>query len=114
MPSNDQRLCAVLLVAATLAVALIGGLAAWAAWLGGGAWLRVLAPFTLVLLVPVATLVWLLKADTDADELPDAPAASEQDPVGSGRLPRFGTFGPRPCGTADDPEHDLKRRRKEP
>jgi fatty acid desaturase len=78
---DDKRLCAALLVAATLAVTLIAGLTAWAAWLGGGAWLRVLAPFALVLLAPVAMLLWLLNADTDADELPEEPAAAEQDPV---------------------------------
>src|SRR5881296_891990 len=47
--NDDKRLCAALLVGATIAVALVAALAAWASDLAGGAWLPVLAPFVLVL-----------------------------------------------------------------
>src|SRR5262245_30426983 len=78
--NHDKRLYAALLVGAALAVALVAALTAWAAQLGGGAWLPVLAPFAVVLLVPVAALARLRSADTDA-EPPEAPARAGQDPA---------------------------------
>jgi hypothetical protein len=81
MSANDKHLYAALLVGAALAVSLVAALTAWAAQLGGGAWLPVLAPFAVVLLVPVAALARLRNAATDA-EPPEAPAAAGQDLVG--------------------------------
>jgi hypothetical protein len=86
--NGNKRLYAALLAGAALAVVLVAALTAWAAQLGGGAWLPVLAPFAVVLLVPVAALARLHNAGTDA-EPPEAPAgtgqmsvpASERDPA---------------------------------
>jgi hypothetical protein len=76
--NDNKRLYAALLAGAALAVALVAALTAWAAQLGGGAWLPVLAPFAVVLLVPVVTLARLRNADTDA-EPPEAPGGTGQD-----------------------------------
>lgn len=78
--NHNKGLYAALLVGAALAVVLVAALTAWAARLGGGAWLAVLAPFAVVLLVPVAALAWLRTADTGA-EPPEARAAAGQDPA---------------------------------
>jgi len=80
MPGNDdKRLYAALLVGAGLAVALVAALTAWAAQLGGGAWLPALAPFALVLAVPLATLAWLHSADTG--ERFQAPSGPDHEPA---------------------------------
>jgi hypothetical protein len=65
---DDKRLSEVLLVGAALAVVLVAALAAWTAWLGGGAaWPLVLAPFAVVLAVPLTVLAWLLAAEDGGD-----------------------------------------------
>jgi hypothetical protein len=64
---NDRRLYGALLGGAAVAVALSAALTAWAAQLGGGAWLPVLAPFALALAVPLTALAWLRSAE-DAGE----------------------------------------------
>jgi putative ABC transport system permease protein len=84
--SRGRRVYAALLTGATVVVALVAALTAWAAQLGGGAWLPVLAPFSVVLLVPVAGLLWLHSAET-TEELFQAPGGPDQWPVSRlGRL----------------------------
>ena len=63
--STDRRkqVYTVLLGGAAMAVALSAALTAWAAQLGDGVWLPVLAPFVLVLTVPLAALVRLRGAE---------------------------------------------------
>jgi hypothetical protein len=78
MPGNDdKRLSAVLLAGAALAVALVAALTAWTAKLGGGAWLPVLAPFTLVLAVLLVTPLWPRVATNRDDEQPQAPTGPD-------------------------------------
>jgi hypothetical protein len=74
---DDKRLSEVLLVGAALAVVLVAVLAAWTAWLGGGAaWPLVLAPFAVVLAVPLALLAWLW-ATEDGDEWSRLPSGAD-------------------------------------
>jgi hypothetical protein len=61
---NNRRLYGALLGGAAVAVALVAALTAWAAQLGGGAWLPVLAPFALVLTVPLAALARLPRGES--------------------------------------------------
>jgi hypothetical protein len=65
--NGSKHLYAALLVGAAVAITLVAALTAWAAQLGGGSWFPVLVPFGLVLLVPVAALVWL-RVDQDIEE----------------------------------------------
>jgi putative ABC transport system permease protein len=58
-----------LLGGAAVAVGLLAALTAWAAQLGGGAWLPVLVPFALVLTVPLAALTWLHRGETTAERI---------------------------------------------
>ncbi len=88
--NRGKRVSAALLGGAAVAVALVGALTAWAAQLGGGAWLPVLFPFAVVLLVPIAGLL-LLRSVEDTDEQAQASSgpglqpASRLDRVRSGR-----------------------------
>jgi putative ABC transport system permease protein len=77
---HDRRVYAVLLGGAAVAIALVAALTAWAARLGGGAWLPVLFPFAVVVLMPAAGLVWLRTAE-DADEQAQAPRGPGLQPV---------------------------------
>jgi MacB-like periplasmic core domain len=77
--NHGKRVDAGLLGGAAVAVALVAALTAWAVRLGGGAWLPVLAPFALVLTVPLATLAWLHSAK-HTDELFQVPGARGQRP----------------------------------
>ena len=89
MPADHgRRVYAALLGGAAVAVALVAALTAWAAQLGG-AWLPVLAPFALVLTVPLAALAWLHSGER-TDELFQVPGGPDQraNPL-SGRV-RFG------------------------
>jgi hypothetical protein len=64
-----------------MAVASVAALTAWAAQLGGGAWLPMLAPFALVLAVPLAALAWLHRAGTDTDQLVQTPSGPDHEPA---------------------------------
>lgn len=77
--THGKRVYAALLGGAAVAVALVAALTAWAAQLGSGAWLPVLAPFALVLAVPLATLAWLHSADTG--EGFQAPSGPDHEPA---------------------------------
>jgi putative ABC transport system permease protein len=87
--NRGKRVYAALLGGAAVAVALVAALTVWAARLGGGAWLPVLAPFALVLTVPLAALAWLHNGER-TDELFQVPGGPQQraNPL-SGRV-RFG------------------------
>ena len=68
--SNRSGLYTALLGGAAVAVGLLAALTAWAAQLGGGAWLPVLAPFALVLTVPLAALAWRHRGQNTAERFP--------------------------------------------
>jgi putative ABC transport system permease protein len=68
-----------LLAGAAVAVGLLAALTAWAAQLGGGAWLPVLVPFALVLTVPLAALAWLHRGEHTDERVP-APGDPDQRP----------------------------------
>jgi len=78
--NHGKRVDAVLLGGAAVAVALVAALTAWAAQLGGGAWLPVLAPFALVLTIPLAALAWLHSGE-NIDEQAQAPSGPGLQPV---------------------------------
>jgi hypothetical protein len=78
--NGSKRLHTVLLVGATMAMALVAALTVWAVQLGGGSWLPLLAPFGLVLAVPLAALAWL-GTDQNIEEPFQAPSDSAQDPT---------------------------------
>lgn len=75
---------AVLLVGATVAIALVAVLTARAAQLGGGTRLSVLAPFGLVVVVPLAALAWL-RTDQHVTEQFQAPSSHAQESTESTR-----------------------------
>jgi putative ABC transport system permease protein len=77
---SNRRLHGALLGGAAVAVALVAALTAWAAQLGGGAWLPVLFPFAVVLLVPIAGLLWLRSVE-DTDEQAQASSGPGLQPV---------------------------------
>jgi uncharacterized membrane protein len=64
---DGKRPYVLVLVIAAAVVVLVAGLAACTAWLGGGAWPLVLAPFAAVLAVPLTVLAWLLAAEDGGD-----------------------------------------------
>ncbi|HEX6674612.1 MAG TPA: hypothetical protein VF486_06270 [Actinomycetes bacterium] len=64
---DGKRPYVLVLVIAAVTVVLVAVLAAWTAWLGGGAWPPVLAPFAAVLAAPLAVLAWLLAAEGSGD-----------------------------------------------
>jgi putative ABC transport system permease protein len=72
---HSKQVYTVLLGGAAMAVALSAALTAWAAQLGDGVWLPVLAPFALVLTVPLAALVRLHGAE-HVGEPTEAPRSS--------------------------------------
>jgi putative ABC transport system permease protein len=78
-----------LLAGAAVAVGLLAALTAWAAQLGGGAWLPVLMPFALVLTVPVTALAWLHRGENADGRFP-ASGDPDQRP---GSLVERGWFG---------------------
>ena len=87
--NHGKRVDAALLGGAAAAVALIAALTAWAAQLGSGAWLPVLLPFVVVLLVPIAGLLWLRSVE-DADEQAQAPSGPGHQPLSPLDLVRLG------------------------
>ena len=78
--NHGRRVDAALLGGAAVAVALVAALTAWAAQLSGGAWLPVLFPFAVVLLVPIAGLLWLRSVE-DTDEQAQASSGPGLQPV---------------------------------
>jgi putative ABC transport system permease protein len=75
-----------LLGGAELAVVLVAALTAWAAQLGGGAWLPVLVPFALVLTVPLGALAWLHRGETTAERVQASGGPHHRPGLGSHRL----------------------------
>lgn len=74
---DGKRPYVLVLVIAAVAVVLVAVLAAWTAWLGGGtAWPLVLAPFAVVLAVPLTVLAWLLAAE-DGDDWSQLPSGTD-------------------------------------
>ena len=80
MIHNDgKRLYTALLVGAALAVTLVAALTAWAAHLGGAAWLPVLVPFAVVLAVPMTALARLRRAG--GTDVAEASAGGDSQPA---------------------------------
>jgi putative ABC transport system permease protein len=77
--THGKRVDAGLLGGAAVAVAVVAALTAWAARLGGGAWLPVLGPFALVLATPLAALAWLHSGE-HTDELVQVSGGPDQRP----------------------------------
>jgi hypothetical protein len=75
-----KHLYEALLISATAATTLVAALTAWAAQLGGGAWLPVLVPFALVLVAPLATLAWR-RTDQGIEQPFQEPGRPAQEPT---------------------------------
>ena len=86
---RSKQVHTVLLGGAAIAVALMAALTAWAAQLGSGVWLPVLAPFALVLMVPLAALVRLHGAEQVGESAQVSSSSSARSRSLWGRV-RFG------------------------
>jgi putative ABC transport system permease protein len=84
--SNIRGAYMALLGGAAVAVGLLAALTAWAAQLGGGAWLPVLVPFALVLTVPLTALVWLHRGESTDDGVPASGDPDQRPGSGTHRL----------------------------
>ncbi len=87
--NHSKQMYTMLLGSAAVAVVLVAALTAWAAQLGGGAWLPVLAPFALVLAVPFAALAWLYRAEDASEPAQASSSPGKQSSPLWGRV-RFG------------------------